>query len=586
MFSRISELYSNLQNLPIEQITEQIKSAKNTLLDWAQGTIGRSAVREDPKIIAEHRPTWLQIRFDQKPGYILFENTPYHVYFVDNKPVVTLLQFKKDYVGEKLAKIKALFPFEPEPLKNQIDSELEELNKALDTDVQPSISFNSTLIRKAFSQPSPTHVPFIEFSDIVLVKHYPNEPKEELVQRVLAENDSYNDLPILMEISGFYWLYGNTNGDRFGYTQINNKLITDLKLSFRYTPNLLSYHLNYYPLYEQIVRQQAHTYFSKQAQQIKQIQKIINGLHYCNLIVDDAKKLVDSLKNLNITTFISTFVDALISRAIFDNIDQALIAFSEFDINFLSRFQEEISALFEILEQFHRYSQLTPHPETNPSNDTVSRAFQIGHAMGFTILHMHAPNGTHDFHALSQLSANLPKHLAYLTALINDNTSTITQHAPNLNEAQLKALQTEATKLLNAIKNTQVYANYGVNPVYWVYQIINYLTILNQMAKLLSTNLQQIGYLNDASQELIITYLKIIKYVSIKTVGVTDKIQIEFMLAPSPQSLSNFLKDKLQTQYDALVQSIKNVVQLENRDPACLLLEDQAFYNQRMANID
>lgn len=375
-------------------------------------------------------------------------------------------------------------------------------------------SFNTALLRPHFQNLSldSKTLPFIEFSAIGLLKAPADMTKTEdllpIIQKLRNREAPYHnfqndlrDTPLIIAVGRRYYLYGNTDGSIWTLTELDSTLMDSCHLHFTNIPFYLEYDLQHYPIYHHIIEKNGHTHFSTQPQQIAKIKQIINSTFYIQALLREAEGI-----QFNMSGFFgigSAFVN-YINGATYDNIYRAITLLANSEIDFAHRFQDEVGEFLQMLDRFKQMSTTMTQVATPPAPGVYNPAnsFQVGHAAGFVTRYIYDANGQWDIDVFSQFSADLPKHIDLLTTLINANNSTVTQYAPNINAAQLRALQKEATQLLNTLKNTQNNAKRSkFNPLYQMYQIINYAFLLRQIIALLSTTLNQVGQLNEAYQE-------------------------------------------------------------------------------------
>ncbi|PJD93606.1 MAG: hypothetical protein CK424_02060 [Legionella sp.] len=579
MYQWITETVNSLRSLQDSKISEIANARRQDLLLLVQGTIGRSGLDTDPNILATTHPAWLQARFDHKPGYALFENSPYHIRFEANQPIITPLTFKEKLSGEALSQIQKLFPFEPEPLKTSIDEELNTLTAAISHSIKQPFSFNSTLLRSYFAHPSDT--PFIPFSSMVCIQFQEDKSNQyKFIQTLVARHEKCRNVPILLSHPGGYVLYGNTNGNQWSFTELDQNILKKNLQAIMFTeePYILEYQSKYFSMYDHIIAKKAHTHFSTQPQQITQIQKIINGLFY----VEQAFKYIEEEVKLDMSTLKK--VGSGEYKIIYEHAHAALSSFSDLDIDFAQRFKEEIVAFNYFLTQFNEYSDSSPQPDIIAPDHQEHWAFQFGQGVGFITRYIYDPEGKFDFQVLSQLSADFPKHIDTITTLLNTHLSDTPQYAPNINAQQLKALQQEATKLLNTLKNTQAPSGFGLNPFYQIYQIINYAFLIRQVIILLDSTVTQIGFLNNASQKSIRSYLKILnEHLFPRILALAGQIEIELVLEPG--TFSQPLMQKINEYYNLLINQTKNIANFSFIGLELLTIENQQVLRKRLAYI-
>lgn len=597
-----------LQEFQKMKVSEILAGRSQDVLTWVHGAIyGRSALSVDPSTLVTTDALRLQARFQNKPGYALFEDKLYLVQFGFSQPIVTLLTLNDTVTEEDFAAMKASFPPENEALARFSETELitfQERLEPLPDILTESFSFNTELLSPYFRDMNPNGLPFIEFSDMGLFSVPEKTKVEELpsiIQKVINKDapyhtlsDNFLDLPLIIAAGNRYYLYGNTQGNEWALTELDAALLRDRHLPFTPTPCRIEYHPQHFAIYQHIFEKRAHTHFSSQPQQVSQLKKLINSAHYFKLMLQDVEAL-----NLNVSGLFSIWrhITDYVTGATYDKIYRALSLATDIDIDFAQRFHEEVSEFGVLLDRFKYYSKMGKAalpaseqavlPFLAPGKYQPSSSFQAGNAVGFMTRYIYDPNGQWDIDVLSQFSVDLPKHIDLMTTWINGNTSNVTQYAPNIAPSQLRALQKEATKLLKTLKSTQKNAERSkrnpLNPLYQVYQIYNYALLIGQIISILTTTLAQIGQLNEAYQELLRTYLKILKSAILLLVKHADRIEIEFTLTPG--ALSRPLLRKLTEYYHFITDHVKGLAEFSFRGEELLVLEDSYFLAEREANI-
>ncbi|MCR9191049.1 MAG: hypothetical protein NXI01_00110 [Gammaproteobacteria bacterium] len=576
LFPEESEPLDKQIDANLDEITKAIKTMS------LQDICARSALNADPTTI---QTCHLKARFGNQPGYALFKNTPYLIEFSNDKVLVTKLSFKHSLNTEQLDAIKALFPEESEPLDKQIDANLDEITKAIEPLPTQGIRLNHALLRPYFSDPSTENVPFIKFSDIWLIKINTEDKVDEVIESIRAMQE-YENQPILMHqittggiLSVYrhihtYHFYGNTNGNKWCITKLDIGPIAEtLNLEFSDHPILLPYALQHALLYQHINEKDAHTHFSEDPQQVTFIQNIINALHFI-------KKVFLTIEKPS-TAAIAEGIKYLFGGAVPVDAYEILKYFTEIDIDFTLRFKDEILEFSYALERFYQYSQLsTTNFSTSFSQENlITWPFQLGNAAGLATRFIYDPNDEMDMHALSQFSVDLPKHIDTFTTFLNANTDTVTQRAPHINQDQLHELQKEATHLLNKLRSAQEHKKFSMNPIRQMLQIINYALLIRHLIILISGTVNQIGFLHEAYQELLRTYLQILKYqIFPRLMACAFKIEIELILEPG--SLWRPLLQYIIGFYAFLTPYIKNLADFSKLGPELLVVEDGVFWNE------
>ena len=454
-------------------------------------------------------------------------------------------------------------------------------------------SFNTALLNPHFQDLSkdPLTLPFIEFSAIGLLRA-PSRittPKDLslFIQRLLNKlGREYQDIPFIIAMGWRYYLFGNTNGNIWTLTELDYALLDGRQLRFTEKAFLLGYDLQHYPIYQHIIEKKAHTHFSTQAQQITQIKKIINSTFYIQELLRQAEGLEISFSGI---FGLGAACFNYVNGATYDNMYRAITLLSDAEIDFAHRFKDEVSEFLQILARFKQLSTMTraqvTAPPSPPGIYSPTNSFQVGHAAGFITRNIYDANGQWDIDVFSQFSADLPKHIDMLTTLINANNSSVIQHAPNINPAQLRSLQKEATKLLNTLKNTKKNANRSkLNPLYQMYQIINYAFLIRQIIVLLSTTLTQVGQLNEAYQESLRDILSTLQEDGFSLlVNYADHAEIELLLAPG--TLSRPVVKTIHSINHYLADHIKSLANFSFLGEELLTIENSNFLAKRVAAI-
>ncbi|MCX7091277.1 MAG: hypothetical protein NTU48_07505 [Legionellales bacterium] len=597
------EYKRKLEEFKTIKLSQIIDGRSRDILTWIHGAVyGRSALGADPSTLVSSDPIRLEARFQNKPGYALFQDKLYLVQFGFRQPIVTPIKISDHVSKEELDAIKASFPAESEPLSTYSEEELHTFQEQLEPlpdMLTESFSFNTELLHSYFTHYHPDGVPFLEFSDMGLFKVPDNTKLEDLpkiIQGIINKDapyqslpDDYLDIPLVIAVGNHYYAYGNTQGNQWTLTKLESSNFDKRHLPFTKTPCRLPYDRQHFPIYQDIFEKHAHTHFSDQPQQVSQLKKLLNSAHYFKLLSQDAENLDISFFSLSGLYSMWKAASDLKSGQTYDKAYCAIALLTDVDIDFSQRFREEISEFNVLLDRFKYYSKMgkAALPTATQQTYKPSISFQAGNALSFMTRNIYDPNGQWDIDVLSQLSVDLPKHIDLLTTKINANTASVTQHAPNINAAQLKALQKEATKLLKTLKGTQKTAALGkrnpLNPFYQVYQIVNYAILISQIIRLITTTLTQVGHLSDAYQELLRTYLKILKTTLLIVIKHADRIEIEFTLTPG--AVSRPVLRKLTGFHHYIGDHVKGLADFSFRGEELLILEDSQFVAEREENI-
>ncbi len=541
-----------------------------------QGTTTRTRLEDDPLELAETNPAELSVRLNSQSAYLLHDKTIYHVHFQNAKPIIQRCTFK-DPQAANLDTIQSYFPEVRDGINCAIDENLEAIVnsiepisiglpefkiKSLTVNVPP---FNSHLLRQYFNQPinrQDPPLPLIEFSEI----NFLTESNQETDCNTLKNPDF---IPTLIHNKNRkeYKLYGYDK--EWHVTQLDFQIIEPLAHRWPAGTTKLDYCAALTPLYLDILQKKAHIHYDKLPNQVSQMRKILLGIHFSKETLTMVGQLNGNVKQIISAASEIWYQDGgKISDAAHQGL---LLLLTDYDIDLTERFAHLILEASFLRERFEDYSEWK-HDADQQSDDKISLSYSMGHLMGFATRHIHSKKGDMDFEALSQLAADMPRHLDQLTTWMNQQTDTIHQYTPNIEQKELQALQNEANKLLETLKKHQTTQLSAL-------QIIHYIRLIRQVWVLLNSNFQQVGPLHSAYQALLFTYLKITKeQLFVKLFAIIDKIEVELMLDPC--SLSQPCMQWVSKQFESLTDHIQNLANF-NTHPELLKLEDTCFMKYR-----
>ena len=540
-----------------------------------QGTTTRTCLEDEPFELANTNPDKLSLLLNGQSAYLLYNEIIYHVHFQNATPIIQRCTFK-DPRAQNLDTIRSYFPKVNEGIDCTIDAKLEAIMnsiepisigwpefkiKSLTVNVPP---FNSHLLRQYFNQPinrQDPPLPLIEFSEINFLTELPSANNFNGLQ-----NPDFIPTLIYNQNKKECKLYGYVK--EWHVTQLDFQIIVPLDHLWRADTTKLDYSAALTPLYLHILQKKAHIHYNKLPSQVSQMRKILLGIHFSK----ETLTMVGQL-NGNVTLMLDIaneywYQTGKISDAAHQGL---LLLLTDYDIDLTERFAHLILEASFLRERFEDYSEWK-HDADQQSDDKISLSYSMGHLMGFATRHIHSKKGDMDFEALSQLAADMPRHLDQLTTWMNQQTDTIHQYTPNIEQKELQALQNEANKLLETLKKHQTTQLSAL-------QIIHYIRLIRQVWVLLNSNFQQVGPLHSAYQALLFTYLKITKeQLFVKLFAIIDKIEVELMLDPC--SLSQPCMQWVSKQFESLTDHIQNLANF-NTHPELLKLEDACFMKYR-----
>ena len=590
-----SKLLTDWSNLCSAQTANLLKRTRHDLLNRLQGVCSLSQININPLdfSVLKRESSALKARFNAKPGYALYNNTVFYICFKNDNPSVTALKFKQDVSQTDIIRIQGLFPPLIQPIYSVDIQELDDIRDA----IEPLNLLEINHIQQIFSRSKLSFNPLdpiqLKLETTALQDRFECKPGYALFENSVYFISFEVDKPPTITSLEFKEDLSKQSLDEIKALfpdpsdelhKSNDAALTKIREALK-PPSTLTFNITFHskllkpyfikaadtsvPFIELDYNEPNTAYDitkreqSREPTQVAILKQGINALYYLEQVFEHIESISVAISYTRGT--------------IHSNAHKAISLVSEFDIDFARRFKEEVLEFMYLIERFNDYSTFLTR-ETVHDTKEEPWSYDIGYGLGFAIRHMYAPDGHLDIHVLSQFAADLPIHIDTLTTMLNDKIPTINQFAPNINEEKVKELQKEATKLLKTLKHTQANASLG-----W-YQIINYLFMIRQIYVLLATSLTQIGQLHNSTQELLRTYLDILKnHLFPKVLAIADKAEIEFMLDPG--CLSSPLMRQIKDLYQFLTSYAKRLINFSNKGGELLVIEDSSFMRIRHANI-
>jgi len=313
--------------------------------------------------------------------------------------------------------------------------------------------------------------------------------------------------------------------------------------------------------------------FEIEPENVSQIKKMLNALHYAHNTFTD-------LENLKLRQGYFNDISELYAlyKKTIDDTYEASYLLTHLDVDVQEMFQEEIQLLYPAIATLNKFveqnTEQTKLLAENIRNYPIS--YKVGEITGTALEQMRPSSGSLDYDFLTQFSALLPSYIDKVTQYVQQYSSQLVAQDPALNNAKLEELQTTALALLNDLENLK-----SGNRFFLSFKFLNYIHIISNIITLSKSSLEQIGHLNDSSQEVIRDNLAQLKYqVFPQLFGLVDKIEVNCMLKPG--TLSAPLMEQVKPLYDTLIFYAKKPVNFAEKGEELLSIEDSRFVSLRL----
>ena len=312
-------------------------------------------------------------------------------------------------------------------------------------------------------------------------------------------------------------------------------------------------------------------HYAEDPAQISQIKKLINALYHAEKALKDLESITYSFKDLNVV------------NPTIEHIYQAAMLATHLDLDLGEIFSEELSVLTSLLAKFQASTEKYNKGAVNLLSkiEVANIPHDVGFAAGVLVDQMGAKSGEVDYKFITQISADMPKYLDKLTGYIHKFSSEVSVHEPTIDKKKLQELENEALKLLHTLENMRG------NSLWLPLKTLNFIRIIRHTITLSISIFQQIGFLNEKSQDVICDNLEILKNTLLpELLGLADKIEQHALLNPAkPGFLSDSLFRSVSKLYESLVGYAGKVVDFSKKGSALVTLDDAAFVEARLAMI-
>jgi hypothetical protein len=313
------------------------------------------------------------------------------------------------------------------------------------------------------------------------------------------------------------------------------------------------------------------TNFSLDPDNISQIKKIINALYHARLAFIDLENV--DIRNLNRTL---PDLKKLYQKTIHEAYEASFLL-THLDVDIKDMFSEELALLLPIFTKFQTIAQnhSATTKELAEQFKTFPVSYKAGEIAGIAIEQMRPNSGDLDYNFLTQFSAALPGYIDKITQYISQYSSHIIEKESGINKEKITELQNAALKLLNDLENIKG------NSLFLSFKVLKYIHIIRNILTLSMSSLEQMGSLNDSSQDVIRDNLAQLKYSVLPTLfGLVDTIEDNAMLKPGTLSIP--LMEKVKPLYAWLIYYSSKPVNFMEKGEELLSIEDPRFLSLRL----
>nr|WP_127099433.1 protein SdhA [Legionella sp. km772]RUR09231.1 protein SdhA [Legionella sp. km772] len=313
--------------------------------------------------------------------------------------------------------------------------------------------------------------------------------------------------------------------------------------------------------------------YETEPENVTQIKKMLNALYY-------AHNSFTNLENLNLRQGIIKDASELYNlyQKTIDDTYEASYLLTHLDVDVQEMFQEELQLIYPAIATLGKFVEQNSE-QTKLLAENIRKfpiSYAAGEITGTALEQMQPSSGSLDYNFLTQFSASLPSYIDKVTQYVQQHSSQLIAQEPGLNNAKVEELQNTALALLNDLENLK-----SSNRFFLSFKALKYIHIISNIITLSKSSLEQIGHLNESSQDVIRDNLAQLKYeVFPQLFGLVDKIEVNCMLKPG--TLSAPLMEKVKPLYDTLIHYAKKPVNFEARGEELLTIEDSRFVSLRL----
>ncbi|KTC76815.1 hypothetical protein [Legionella brunensis] len=311
--------------------------------------------------------------------------------------------------------------------------------------------------------------------------------------------------------------------------------------------------------------------FAAEPKQIVQIKQVINALYHAQLAFED-------LQSVNFRDRDKPIAD--LKRLYWSTIEHGYTAsylLTHLDIDFNEILGSEIQQAIKLLEPIKAFAD--EHKDGAIEFTSTLKNYPIGNragwASGIAIAQMKPNGGNYDYDFLAHFGAVLPGYIQQLTLYLQHYGPQISTYQPTIDKAKLDDLQEEAFKLLKSIENLQS------GDIFLSFKAINYIRIVREIITLSMSSLEQIGYANESSQQVVRHNMRKLKYDLLPTLfSLADRIEDQALLTPG--TLSTPMLTHIKPLYELLGIYASKIVDFSVEGEELLAIEDAHFIETRL----
>ncbi|CDZ75879.1 hypothetical protein BN59_00139 [Legionella massiliensis] len=318
------------------------------------------------------------------------------------------------------------------------------------------------------------------------------------------------------------------------------------------------------------------TDFEDQPKQVTQIKEIINALYH-------AEQAFLDLETVNLRDGQNKGKD--VKQLYFHTIRhgyQASYLLTHLDVELSELFANEVKVVLPLLTVFQNFvdTHAKEAAEFTAQLKQYPFSYKAGLISGITVDQMRPGSGQIDYSFLTQFSAVLPGYLQQFREYIQRySPEQLANFEPTLNKTQLDDLQKEGFKLLNALENLQG------ESIFMSAKLFYYVDAIRRVINLSMSTLEQMGDLNESSQDVIRDNLTQLKYKCLVPLfALADRLEDEALLTPG--TLSNPLMEQVKPLYDFLIEYTSKVVNFSSKGRELVTIEDDRFIHLRLAETE
>ena len=319
------------------------------------------------------------------------------------------------------------------------------------------------------------------------------------------------------------------------------------------------------------------TDFERDPAPISQIKKIVNALYHAEkaLLVVEAMD-VDHLTELTTSNSVVPTLSSVPMSETVHHVYELCRLLTHPDVDLALAFGQEWVALKPMFNQLRSHVlAYSTDARAYLAEHHVELAHQAGVLSGIGVNQLNPHQGGTDYEFITQLSAELPGYLDQITGVIQQFSSEVAEREPTIDRREINAREGDALTLLHLLED--------LNPhgILLPLNTLNYIHIARHIYTLSMSILNEIGHLNDASQDFIRGKLTELKYNQLaKFMAFTDKVEEEMLLRPG--QLSGLLMTKIEPLYAQLMSVATEVVDFSTEGHDLLTLEDTGFFESRL----